>query len=109
MACRFGVTRRSMYGKRSARYLSKYLGMVAEQRMSFFKLGAALSRISVVKGLNERSNNESASSITRCVTRERILGLLAAMLARRGGVLIRTSTPFSLNRRLRITVALFFA
>ena len=77
--------------------------MVAEQRMSCRSDGVALSMIAEVVGAKERSSRESASSMTRCVTRERMLGSDSAMLERRCGVEIRRSMPVGAKRRLRMT------
>ena len=61
--------------------------------------------ISEVMGAKERSRRESASSMTRWVVRERMLGSEVAMLERRCGVQISKSMPAGEKRRFRITVA----
>lgn len=77
--------------------------MVAEQRISWRREGVVLSMMAEVMGAKDRSRRESASSITRWDTRERMFGSDSAMLARRWGVEIRTSTPPGEKRRLRMT------
>ena len=72
--------------------------------MSFFNEGVALSSTVVVDGAKDRSRRESASSITRCVTRLRIFGSDSEILASKWGVEIRTSMPVGAKRRLRITL-----
>ena len=71
--------------------------------MSCLSDGVALSTIVEVDGAKERSRRESASSMTRCVTRLRTFGSDSDMLARRCGVEMRTSMPEGEKRRLRIT------
>lgn len=77
--------------------------MVAEQRISWRRDGVDLSIMADVMGAKDRSRSESASSITRWDTRERMLGSDSAMLARRCGVEIRMSTPPGEKRRFRMT------
>ena len=67
--------------------------MVAEQRISCCRDGVARSMMEEVSGEKDRSRSESASSITRWVTRERTLGSDSVMLLRRWGVLTTTSIP----------------
>jgi hypothetical protein len=83
-----------MVGKRLSRKESRLRGMVAEQRMSCFKEGATRSMMAEVVGAKERSRRESASSMTRWVTRLRILGSFSAMLEIRCGVETIMSMPF---------------
>ena len=77
--------------------------MVAEHRISRLREGVDLSIMVEVEGAKERSRRESASSITRCVTRLKMFGSDSEILANRWGVQIRRSMPEGAKSRLRIT------
>src|ERR1700761_726508 len=96
-----------MSGKRLRKYESRRLGIVAEQRMSCLREGVARSRMDDVRGENDLSKRESASSTTKCVTRERTFGSDSVMLARRWGVLISMSMPLGEKSRLRTTIPVY--
>ena len=77
--------------------------MVAEQKINCLSEGADFWMIGPVILEKERSIRESASSITRCVTRLRTFGSDVVIAARRWGVETRTSMPVGEKTRRRMT------